>query len=357
MRWRDCLRLFRAGGPGLCQIAVTNACNARCRFCSFPRVKAAEVVMADPARLLQGLAALSRRGPYFVTFTGGEPLLYPPLLPVLARARDLGLKTILVTNAARLTPELLTGLSRAGLGRLIISLDAPSSAAHDAHRGLPGLTAHIREMVPWAKKAGLNPVASVTLSRLIGDLEALLRFVRALGFESLTFSYPLTELRSPYLGYAAHDLVNYTSQELDALFGRLLALPARKPPAVLNSRQGMLDLRRRLHRRPRRFPCLAGYKHFFVDWHLRVYRCHMLSDILGPLEEIDRVALIRDGCDACISECYRDASVFQYAAVSFRDFLEAWRRGNWLRGLGRLLHPYNFLSLRDLLNGRRWIRP
>ncbi len=356
MRLRDCFRLFFSGGPGLCQIAVTNACNARCRFCSFPQVKAAEVVMAEAPRLLEGLAALSRRGFYFVTFTGGEPLLYPSLLSALARARDLGLKTILVTNGALLTPRLLGELAKAGLDYLIISLDAGSAAAHDEHRGLPGLTDHIRDIVPLARLAGLFPVASVTLSRLIDDLEALLGFVSSLGFDGLTFSYPLTELRSSYLGYAAHDLVSYTPGELDALFSRILAFQRQAPLPILNSRQALLDLKRRLRRRPRRFPCLAGFKHFFVDWHLRVYRCHFLPQTLGPLEEIHRLTSVRDGCDACISECYRDASVFQYAAVSFRDFLESWRRGQWLRGMCSLLHPYNFLSLADLLKSRRWLR-
>lgn len=357
MRLTDGLRLFLSGGPGLCQIAVTNACNARCRFCSFPQVRAADVVMADPQRLFHGLASLSQRGPHFVTFTGGEPLLYPALLPALARARALGLETLLVTNGALLTPRLLKELSQAGLRRLILSLDATSAAAHDEHRGLPGLADHLRDMVPLAKQAGLSPVASVTLSRLVDDLEALLRFVHTLGFESLTFSYPLTELQSSYLGFAAHELVNYTSWELDALFSRILALRPRAPLVILNSRQALLDLKRRLRHRPRRFPCLAGFKHFFVDWRLRVYRCHFLPHTLGPLEEIHQAAPIRDDCDACISECYRDASVFQYAAVSFQDFLAAWRRGDWLGGMCTLFHPYNFLSLWDLLAGCRWIRP
>ncbi len=355
MRLTDYFHLFLQGGPGLVQIAVTNACNARCRFCSFPLVPARDTVMADLHRLSHGLASLRRRGSYYVTFTGGEPLLYPHLLDALARARDLGLRTLLITNGALLTPGLLKELNQTGLDCLIISIDAASAARHDEHRGLPGLTAHIQDMLPLARQAGLHPIASVTVSRLIDDLDALLRFVKTLGFKRLTFSYPLTGLQSSYLGYAAHDLVSYSPQELDQIFSRILALKPHAPLTILNSRQGLLDLKRRLRRRPRRFPCLAGSKHFFVDWHLSVFRCHFLPHTLGPLEEIHRAPSRRDGCDACASECYRDASVWQYAAMSLADSLEAWRRGEWFKGMRTLFHPYNFLSLADLLAGRHWV--
>jgi hypothetical protein len=35
------LRLIRRGGPALCNIAVTNSCNAACDFCNFARGKVA----------------------------------------------------------------------------------------------------------------------------------------------------------------------------------------------------------------------------------------------------------------------------------------------------------------------------
>lgn len=356
MNLRDFFSLFLEGGPGLVQMAVTNACNARCRFCSFPQVPAPDIVMADPRRLARGLASLRQRGAHYVSFTGGEPLLYPYLLPALAQAHELGLKTLLITNGALLTPQLLQDLRRSGLDGLIISLDAASGAAHDEHRGLPGLTAHIRDMLPQAQGAGLYPIASVTVSRLINDLDALVHFVKNLGFARFTFSYPVTRLASSYLGYADNDLVNYSHRELDDLFGRLLALKSRAPLAILNSRQGLLDLQRRLRGQTRRFPCLAGYKHFYVDWRLEVYRCHHLPHTLGPLEEIHQAPPIRDGCDACVIECYRDASVFQHLAVVCADAMTAWRRGRWLQGLATMLHPHNFLSLADLLEGRRWVQ-
>ena len=93
-----------------------------------------------------------------------------------------------------------------------------------------------------------------------------------------------------------------------------------------------------------------------MDWNLQVFRCHYLGEPLGPLEEFGQIAPIRNGCNACAIDCYRDSSVYQYLAVSVADSLAALRRGNWLQGLGTLLHPYNFLSLAALLEGRHWLR-
>ena len=36
---RDMLHLVRHGGPALCNIAVTNSCNATCDFCNFANGK------------------------------------------------------------------------------------------------------------------------------------------------------------------------------------------------------------------------------------------------------------------------------------------------------------------------------
>ena len=356
MTGKELLGLMLQGGPGFCQIAVTNACNAGCRFCSFPRVAPEDWLMADPARLFRGLEVLKDRGVGYLCLTGGEPLLYPALLPALGRARDLGMHTLLCTNGWRLTPAYIRELKTAGLKTLIVSIDGPTAAVHDGHRGLPGLTGHIRELLPTMRRAGLNPVASVTLSRLIGDLGEMLRFLEELGFRRVTFSYPITRLNSSYLGFAGHYSVDFTPEELYEWFGRVKALKAATALNILNPSLALGELQRRLTGRPARFPCLAGYKYWFVDWNLQVFRCHYLGEPLGPLEEFARIAPIRNGCDACAIDCYRDPSVCQYLAVSVADAVAALRRGNWLEGLKTLLRPNNFLSLAALLEGRHWLR-
>lgn len=356
MTAKELLHLILQGGPGFCQIAITNRCNARCRFCSFPQVAPADRVMADAARLHEGLTALQQGGIQYLCLTGGEPLLHPSLLSVLARARELQIKTILCTNGSLLTPSYLRELGHTGLETLIISIDAPTPAQHDDHRGLPGLTEHIREMVPVMREVGLHPVASVTMSRLVNDLGEMMRFLEQLGFRRVTFSYPITRLHSSYLGFADHYSVDFTTGELHRWFAQIKEMKGKSPLHILNPRLSLSDLQRQLEHRPARFPCLAGYKYFFVDWHLQVYRCHYLAEPMGALPEIHRLTRIRDGCAACTIDCYRDPSVYQYLAVSVADSLTLLRQGKLRQSLGALLHPYNFLSLAALVEGRHWLR-
>lgn len=356
MTLKELMHLVLKGGPGFCQIAVTNACNARCRFCSFPHVPVKERVWADPERLFRGLHALKKADVQYLSITGGEPLLYPHLLPALTLGRELGLELILCTNGALITPGFIQKLEPLGLHTFIISLDAPSAQEHDKHRGLPGLTAHIREMIPLLRQAGLDPVASVTLSRLVGDLRKMMDFLKDLGFSRVTFSYPLNRLNSSYLGFADHYSVDFTPQELDRWFTQIKELKETSPLCILNPRLGLTELQRQLRGQQVRFPCLAGYKYFFVDWRLQVSRCHFVSETLGPLEEIHQIPRVRDNCTACTIDCYRDPSVFQYVAVSLADSLKACQEGKWLKGLGTLLHPYNFLSLAANLEGRHWVQ-
>ncbi len=356
MTFKELVKLAIRGGPGFLQVAVTNACNAHCRFCSFPQVPTTDWRMADPDRLAWGLHAMQRAGIRYVCITGGEPLLYPDLLDCLAQARSLGLETLLVTNGVLLTPVLIRKFSDAALHTLIISIDAASAKAHDRNRGVPGLVSHIKELLPLLHQVGIRTVASVTLSRLIDDVEALVRFVRGLGFTQLTFSYPLTWLNSSYLGFADSFLVKFSPAELDRWFTQILAIKERSPINILNPRLGLEEAQRQLKGLPSRFPCLAGFKYFFVDWNLQVYRCHFLSDTLGSLEEIDLITPIRDGCNACNIDCYRDPSVFQYVAVSLADTLAAWSQGDLLQGFRSLFNPTNVLSLAALMEGRHWVQ-
>jgi hypothetical protein len=119
---------------------------------------------------------------------------------------------------------------------------------------------------------------------------------------------------------------------------------------------GLTELQRQLCGQPLRFPCLAGLKYFYIDWHLQVYRCHYLDTILGPLEDFDSLPRQRDDCHACLIDCYRDASIQQYLAVSLGDAWGALRQGNWGRALRHLVHPKNFFSLGAIVQGRFWLR-
>jgi molybdenum cofactor biosynthesis enzyme MoaA len=84
----DMLRLLRHGGPALCNIAVTNSCNAKCGFCNFAtgKVHKRDLRWIDPERFADALEILHRRKVRYVSFFGGEPLVHPHLADLIQMA-------------------------------------------------------------------------------------------------------------------------------------------------------------------------------------------------------------------------------------------------------------------------------
>jgi hypothetical protein len=114
-------------------------------------------------------------------------------------------------------------------------------------------------------------------------------------------------------------------------------------------------MQRHLRREPERFGCLGGYKYFYLDWNLNLYRCHYWEQPMCRIHELDRSKLIRDGCIRCMIDCYRDPSVLQFAAISASDAWNSLRRGRLLAATRSLLDRRNLTSLLAVWENRHWI--
>ena len=70
-----------------------------------------------------------------VAFMGlGEPLLHPRFLDMVLLAKRRGLRTEVTTNALLLTTGLASGLLKAGLDQLVVSIDGASAEAFGSVR-------------------------------------------------------------------------------------------------------------------------------------------------------------------------------------------------------------------------------
>jgi hypothetical protein len=58
---------------------------------------------------------------------------------------------------------------------------------------------------------------------------------------------------------------------------------------------------------------------------------------------------VRDGCTACVADCYRDSSVMLHFAVSLGDTLDHLRNGRLRAATKTLVDPRNFVSLGAVL--------
>jgi MoaA/NifB/PqqE/SkfB family radical SAM enzyme len=352
--WKMALHAVWDGGPGLCHFAITSACNARCGFCSFARdqlpATSRHSVSLDEANLAADI--LKRNGVRFLHFTGGEPLVHRDFTAMVAHAAQIGMIPTLVTNGALLTPKRVDTLADAGLATVYISIDAASRAVHDSNRGLPGLIARIRRTNAALKRRQIPSSASVTMSRLV-DYPALPEFLRDLGFGVVTFSYPLRTLPSSYLACADSPLVDFTPAELDTAFEAVKALSGEFQ--VLNPAASIEDMQRHLRGEPEMFGCLAGWKFFYLDWHLQLWRCHNWDRPLCDIRDFDGTQRVRDGCTACMIDCYRDDSVMQHVGIAISDGVRAAARGDFRQAWRHWTDSRNVVSARAAIRtARAW---
>jgi MoaA/NifB/PqqE/SkfB family radical SAM enzyme len=326
---------------------VTNCCNASCDFCNFAKGKIAhrDLRWIAASRLDAALEILHRRAVRYISFFGGEPLLHPHLPEMVRTAVARGMGTALITNGW-LLPSKLDELSAAGLKTIYISIDAPSVTAHEHNRGLKNLVERIRAATSRMQSLGITALAQVTMSKLIDDYVALRDFLRGLGFDAVAFSYPQrVRLGSTSLAWSdTSKLVNFTDPELASAFTSVDTL--RRAFPVSNPSASIADMKRHLLGEPEHFVCYGGYKSFYLDWNFDLWRCDAWEAPMCSVWDFDKVPLIRDGCTACIADCYRDSSVMLHFAVSLGDAVDRAREGKFLAALKLLANRRNLESLR-----------
>jgi len=345
-RLKDYVGLVPRGGPSIANVFVTNVCNATCGFCNFAHDKGFVVDRGwmDAERFGEAMRLMHERADLrFVVLTGGEPLLHPRLAEMAAAATGAGVQTSLVTNGW-LLPAKLEALAKAGVGRVIISIDSPDAEAHEANRGLKGVFERIRAANAEMAKRGMLSIASVAITRLVQDWQRLGHILKDMGFAAATFSYPRKEaFATSSLVWSDSDLVDLSVQELLAALDGIDAM--RDIISVQNPRAAMADLRQRLRGEAERFSCLAGYKYFYLDWTYMLWRCEDWREPMGPVWDYDRSRVIRDGCQACTTDCYRDASVMLHASVALGDAITGLGAGKWRESLAAIADRRNLTSI------------
>jgi MoaA/NifB/PqqE/SkfB family radical SAM enzyme len=199
-------RLENLPMPTFVQLRVTNLCNLRCKMCGQwgdtgiyradaeaaasdgerERSRIRELIglnrqmrLADYARLLDELAPFRP----IISLFGGEPLLYPDLLPLIREVKRHGLTCSLITNGGRLE-EMARELVETGVDSIMVSIDGPSEL-HDRIRGQSGsyaraaagvrAVAHARDALGSAAPMllAILPITELNLEDIAPALEGL----------------------------------------------------------------------------------------------------------------------------------------------------------------------------------------
>jgi AdoMet-dependent heme synthase len=166
-------------------------CNIECRHCfnnSGPRETAFGLMTLDAVR--QTIAAAAARGVREIYFTGGEPLLHPQLLDMVACALPVAPTTVL-TNGMLISDRIADTLADLAIGaryslEVRVSLDGYTEQMNDAIRGPGVFRLALAGAVRLARR---NLLPLITIVRTWNDedelamLTAFTRLLREAGFD------------------------------------------------------------------------------------------------------------------------------------------------------------------------------
>jgi pyruvate-formate lyase-activating enzyme len=111
--------------PLLCLLPLTKNCNIRCPVCyvgAGPQDTPTYLPVDEAVKRMQQAREMGART---VSLTGGEAVLHPELHTIIAAARRIGLRVLLISNGLRFAqlPSLARDLKRAGLSRVSMQFD------------------------------------------------------------------------------------------------------------------------------------------------------------------------------------------------------------------------------------------
>lgn len=108
-------------------LEVSDICNLHCEGCYRQHMtghKPLEEAKAEVDFFIKW------RNPDNFSIAGGEPLIYPYIVELVAYMASRGIKPVILTNAMALTPPLLKELKRAGLAGFTIHIDSHQGRPH-----------------------------------------------------------------------------------------------------------------------------------------------------------------------------------------------------------------------------------
>jgi radical SAM protein with 4Fe4S-binding SPASM domain len=143
---------------------LTNRCNLQCTYCfreSSPKIPIHHT-SEHFCEMLEYIKPFTSKA-MTVTFTGGEPTLFPEFEEVVRTSTQLGYKNELLTNGTRITAKLADFIVQ-HFHHTKISLDGPNEAIHSLTRGNGNFQLALRGIRELADK-GANLTVQVTVSK------------------------------------------------------------------------------------------------------------------------------------------------------------------------------------------------
>lgn len=156
------------------RLSITDRCNFRCTYCMDPDFRyMPKRELLSRAEYVAAARVCVSLGIEKIRITGGEPTLYPELLPLIEELAAMNIRDLaMTTNGSRMTARDAHAWRHAGLTRITLSLDSlQPDRIHSITRSNTTLDSTIRA-IHAAHDAGLKPVkVNAVVMRGVNDDE------------------------------------------------------------------------------------------------------------------------------------------------------------------------------------------
>lgn len=255
---------------------VTEVCDLACPFCAYDRALSRPRAAAHAADVMRfgallGEYARIHRREVLVSWLGGEPLLWKPLLETSrAFRREFGLRASVTTNGTRLDEKMVRERIVEDFDEITVSIDGVGSE-HDRRRGTAGLCARLENSVRRIKeqklKSGRGPrirVNTVLMRDNIHSFESLCLALAGWGVEELTFNALGGRDRPEF--FADHSLLPEQIERFCEQLPRIRERAAQTGLTVLGSDRYLERLAASTRNHPLPIAdCRPGQQFMFVD--------------------------------------------------------------------------------------------
>ncbi|MDY7075814.1 MAG: radical SAM protein [Chloroflexota bacterium] len=344
--WNNLVRLLRGDRflrPLVVAYYVTTQCNLDCAYCEdFGARRNPQADTSLPLDDALRVLGVIRSGVDSLILTGGEPLLYPDILPLVTRARhELNFRHVTLLTNGSLLPQHETLLP--ALDRLVISLDSTdpefwSSIIHAPASTAQAILDNVRTYAGRQRELGYRMVINCVLTpeTLLGA-QQVLDFCVAHGLY-VSFSPQAID------NWPRYDLL--VSDDYKTLLAQLIVLKRRGAP-ILGS---MAYLRTLLDFRP--YSCYPTLVPRIMPNGDLLYPCRPIEKRNGShggrvsnlleIESWDQALEIGAAeygppprtCTSCFQQCFAEPSLMQARPLSLLHellFYPASRRGGLTR--------------------------
>lgn len=257
------------------------------------------------------LDQIAKAGFKIMIFSGGEPLLRPDILELVAHATSRGLRSVFGTNGTLITQELAVRLKAAGAMGMGISLDSLDKEKHNAFRKFPEAWEGAVRGMRNCRKAGLPfQIHTTVMDWNAPEIESMTDFAVAEGAMAHHFFFLVPTGRAKSIeaeSLRAHAYEDTLTRIMNKQKEVSIELKPTCAPQFMRIAQQM-GMKLRFGR-----GCLAGTSYCIISPKGQVQPCAYLNLPLGdvretPFDEIWknnpvleelRTLKYKGGCGAC----------------------------------------------------------